>query len=76
MDTNDTIYKYQFGFRRKKHSTQHVIITHADKITSSLDSADIIIGVFLDLNKAFDTVNHHILFKKLSSYDIRCTILK
>ena len=51
MDKNDTIYKYQFGFR-KKHSTHHAIITLVDKITSSLDSGDIIIGVFLDLKKS------------------------
>ena len=61
MDKHDTIYKYQFGFR-KQHSTQHAIITLVDKITSSLDSGDIIIGVFFYLKKAFDTVNHHILF--------------
>ena len=48
MDKHDTIYKYQFGFR-KQHPTQHAIITLVDKITSSLDSGDIIIGVFLDL---------------------------
>ena len=75
MDKNNTTYKYQFGFR-KNHSTQHAIITLVDKITSSLDSGDIIIGVFLDLKKAFDTVNHQILFKKLFSYGIRGTILK
>ena len=51
MDKNDTFYKYQFGFR-KSHSTQHAIITLVDKITSSLDSGDLIIGVFLDLKKA------------------------
>ena len=43
-------YKYQFGFR-ESHSTQHAIITLVDKITSSLDSGDLIIGVFLDLKK-------------------------
>ena len=47
MDKNDTFYKYQFGFR-KSHSTQHAIITRVDKITSSFDSEDLIIGVFLD----------------------------
>ena len=75
MDKHDTIYKYQFGFI-KQHSTQHAIITIVDKITSSLDSGDILIGVFLDQKKAFDTVNHHILLKKLFSYGIIGTILK
>ena len=51
MDKNDTFYQYQFGFR-KSHSTQHAIITLVDKITSSLDSGDLIIGVFLDLKKS------------------------
>ena len=50
MDKHDTIYEYQFGFR-KEHSTQHAIITFVDKITSSLDSGDIIIGVFLYIKK-------------------------
>ena len=72
---NDVIYKYQFGFR-KKHSTQHAIITLVDRITSSLDSGDLVIGVFLDLKKAFDTVDHHILIKKLFSYGIRGNTLK
>ena len=47
---NDIIYKYQFGFR-KKHSTQHAIINLVDRITSSLDTGDLVIGVFLDLKK-------------------------
>ena len=72
---NDIIYKYQFGFR-KKHSTQHAIITLVDRITSSLDSGDLVIGVFLDLKKAFDTVDHQILTKKLFSYGIRGNTLK
>ena len=67
MDKNDTFYTYQFGFR-KSHSTQHVIITFVDKIISSLDSDDLIIRVFLDLKKTFDTVNHQILLKN-------CTVM-
>ena len=45
MDKNNTTYKYQFGFR-KNICTQHAILTFVDRITSSLDSCDIIIGVF------------------------------
>ena len=73
LDKHDTLFKYQFGFR-KQHSTQHAI-TLVGKITSSLDSGDIIIGVFLDLKKAFDTVTIT-YFKKLFSYGMRGTILK
>ena len=54
-DKHDTIYKYQFGFR-KQHSTQHAIITLVDNITSSLDSGDIIIVVFFDIKKHFVTL--------------------
>ena len=63
MDKNFTFYKYQFGFR-KSHSTQHTNKTLVDKITSSLDYGDLIIGVFLDLKKAFDTVNPTYFKKK------------
>ena len=42
-----------------------------DKILSAIDRKEHAIGVFLDLSKAFDTVNHHILFEKLEYYGIR-----
>ena len=64
MNKNDVLYDKQFGFRQK-HSTQQAIIMLVDKITRSLDAGDIVISVFLDLKKSFDTVDHHILFKKL-----------
>ena len=52
MDTNDIIYKYQFGFRQK-HSTRQAIISLVNKITLCIYSADLMIGVFLDLKKSF-----------------------
>ena len=75
MDKNNIIYKYQFGFRQK-HSTQQAIISLVNKITSCIDSGDLMIGVFLDLKKAFDTVNHTILIRKMYAYGIRGNILK
>ena len=75
MDKNNTIYKYQFGFRQK-YSTQQAIISLVNKITSCIDSGDLMIGAFLDLTKAFDTVNHTILVRKMYAYGIRGNIVK
>ena len=76
MDLNGSIYKYQFGFRQR-YSTQQAIITLVEKITSSLDEGDLVIGVFLDFKKeASNTVHHKIIIKQLYSYGIRGNILK
>ena len=69
MDHNDILYGHQFGFR-KGHSTQQAIITRVNKIISCLDNGDLVIGVFLDVKKAFDTVDHKILLKKLYAYGV------
>ena len=75
LDKYNVVYQNQFGFRHG-HSTHHALITLVDKITKSLDNGDIVIGVFLDLKKAFDTVNHKILLKKLYHYGIRGNLNK
>ena len=70
MDENKLFYGNQFGFR-KQHSTCHAIITLVEKVSKALDTGKIVVGVFLDLKKAFDTVDHTILLRKLQSYGIR-----
>ena len=60
----------QFGFR-KHHSTEYALTLLYDKISSAIDNNELTIGIFIDLSKAFDTVNHQILLDKLSHYGIR-----
>ena len=67
---NKVLYKFQFGFR-KHHSTALALIDVIDSCYKNIDSGNKVLGVFLDLQKAFDTVNHDILLHKLSYYGIR-----
>ena len=63
------LYLKQFGFR-KNFSTAHVIINLIDSIENAFDKNKFACGVFIDLKKAFDTVDHEILFKKLWHYGL------
>ena len=74
IDTNNLLSKQQFGFR-KNHSTNHAVITLIDRISAALDSGRAVVGCYIDLKKAFDTVNHRILINKLQLYGIRGHIL-
>ena len=62
--------KHQYGFRQNR-STEHAIINFVDKITTAIDQGKFSVGIFLDLSKAFDTINHRILIRKLDHYCIR-----
>ena len=60
----------QFGFR-KKHSTIDTLISITEAIRIALDTGKFACGIFVDLQKAFDTVDHNILLRKLDHYGIR-----
>ena len=70
LNSSDIIYKFQFGFR-KQYSTNHALLSIVEQIRSSLDNKMFACGIFIDLEKAFDTVNHEILLSKLHHYGIR-----
>ena len=57
FDKYEILYNNQYGFR-KKHSTSLALLYLRDKITSAIDERKHAINIFLDLSKAFDTVNH------------------
>ena len=72
LEDYQCIYSLQFGFR-KKHSTNHALIDITETIRQALDNKKFACGIFVDLQKAFDTVNHDILIDKLEHYGIRGT---
>ena len=68
------LYPLQFGFR-EKCSTTHALISITESIRQSIDNNEFGCGIFIDLKKAFDTVNHTILLTKLNHYGIRGVVL-
>ena len=70
VENKNIIYDLQFGFRQQ-YSTSHVLINITKKIRKALDDGNIGFGVFVDLQKAFDTLDHHILLATSNHYGIR-----
>ena len=64
------LHDRQFGFR-KSHSTSHALNYSVDIIKKSIEKGDHVLGIFIDLSKAFDTIDHEILLEKLYNYGIR-----
>ena len=75
IEKYNILYEYQFGFR-KDHSTTLAMMEIHENIIITLEKGSYIAGLYLDLSKAFDTVEHKILLSKLEHYGIRGPPLK
>ena len=75
LDKNNLIYSLQFGFRQK-YSTSFALIHLTETLKQALDQGKYGCGIFVDLQKAFDTVDHNILLSKLNFYGIRGVALE
>ena len=70
IEKHKVLYDKQYGFW-KNHSTEMAIVNLTIKLTDAMDKNKLTVGIFLDLSKAFDTVDHSIIIAKLNHYGIR-----
>ena len=70
LESGNCFFESQYGFR-SDHSTQMALLELTNKIVESFEHDSYAIGIFIDLSKAFDTIDHTILLSKLTNYGIR-----
>ena len=70
LNLNDSLYQSQYGFR-PGHSTVHATSEFVSEVLNSFEKNEYTVGIFLDLTKAFDSIDHNILLRKLEYYGVR-----
>ena len=70
LEKYELLSNSQYGFRNIR-STSQALLHLIEKLTKSMDNKTITVGVFIDLKKAFDTIDHSLLLNKLEYYGIR-----
>ena len=75
LTANNSLYTSQYGFR-SKHSCENAVTELVSEIVKNQSRQKHTIAIFLDLSKAFDTLQHNVLYKKLEKYGIRGVCLK
>ena len=75
IDSKNILSLNQFGFQSGKN-TQDALIKFSKMLYHQLDQSNHVLSIFIDFKKAFDTVPHHILLKKMEFYGIRGTLNK
>ena len=65
----------QYGFRTNR-TTSYALLDFVNEITTAIENMEYAVGIFLDLKKEFDTVNHDLLLLKLQEYGIRGVALE
>ena len=70
INSNTILNERQYGFREKS-ATAFALIDLMDDLTNAIDNREYTVGVFIDLKKAFDTLDHDILLRKLDHYGVR-----
>ena len=64
LEKKEIIFSFQYGFQQK-YSTTHALMHLTDKVRHEIDKVNYACGIFVDFQKVFDTVDHHIPLKKL-----------
>uniref|UniRef100_A0A8C6M9A3 Reverse transcriptase domain-containing protein n=1 Tax=Nothobranchius furzeri TaxID=105023 RepID=A0A8C6M9A3_NOTFU len=75
LDKGMILSDSQYGFRSNR-STSLALMDTVEEITNAIDRKHFAVGIFLDLQKAFYTIDHNILINKLERYRIRGIVLK